>query len=122
MSFPISSLVLYVKDIPRVSTFYQEHFGYKAEPSLLPGWQVLVNREGGCGIALQQAAKSQKSGAAIKIVFAVRDVEAFISERKQRGLIFGSIHQADGYCFSNAKDPAGNSISISDRLYQIKFA
>jgi len=30
-------------------------------------------------------------------------------------LKFGVIHRPDGFGFSNAKDPAGNSISISSR-------
>ena len=50
----------------------------------------------------------------MKIVFAVRDVERFIAERARAGLKFGPIHQADGYVFSNAKDPAGNSIEIME--------
>lgn len=120
MTLPIAGIVLYVKDIPRVSAFYQEHFGFTALPSGLVGWQQLVSPSGGCGLALHQAAKSQKSGAAMKIVFAVPDVKRFIAERRQHGLEFGPIHEAKGYCFANAKDPAGNSISISDRAYSSK--
>jgi hypothetical protein len=54
----------------------------------------------------------------MKIVFAVADVDAFIAERAKAGLTFGPIHQADGYVFSNAKDPAGNSLSISNRKFR----
>ena len=117
MSLPIASVVLYVKDIAKVAEFYTTHFGYVEEPGSLPGWLVLSAGEG-CTISLHQAAKSQKSGAAMKIVFAVRDVERFIAQRARAGLKFGPIHQADGYVFSNAKDPAGNSISVSDRKYR----
>jgi len=69
-------------------------------------------------LSLHQAAKSHKSGAAMKIVFAVPDVKRFIAEHKKHGLEFGPIHQARDYVFANAKDPAGNSISISDRAYR----
>lgn len=117
MAAPIVRLVLYVKDIPAVAAFYREHFGFVPLPSDVPGWQELVSPNGGCSLALHQAAKSQKSGAAMKIVFAVPDVKAFIAERAPHGLAFGPIHQAASYCFANAKDPAGNSISISDRGY-----
>ena len=72
MTPPIAGIVLYVKDIPRVSAFYQEHFGFTALPSGVVGLQQLVSPSGGCGLVLHQAAKSQKSGAAMKIVFAVR--------------------------------------------------
>jgi predicted enzyme related to lactoylglutathione lyase len=115
---PIAGIVLYVKDIPKVSVFYQEHFGFTALPSALVGWQQLVSPGGGCGLALHQAAKSQKSGAAMKIVFAVPDVARFIAERRKHGLEFGPIHEARGYAFANAKDPAGNSIAVSDRAYR----
>jgi predicted enzyme related to lactoylglutathione lyase len=118
----IAGIVLYVKDIPRVSAFYREHFGFTALPSDLVGWQQLVSPGGGCGLSLHQAAKSQKSGAAMKIVFAVPDVKRFIAERKKHGLEFGPIHEARGYAFANAKDPAGNSICISDRTYRSEKA
>jgi hypothetical protein len=56
----------------------------------------------------------------MKIVFAVSDVRRFIAERRNHGLEFGPIHGAKDYFFANAKDPAGNSISISDRAYRSK--
>lgn len=119
MSPWISSVVLYVKDIPAIAKFYADHFGCVEEPGSLPGWRVLTCGDG-CTISLHQAAKSQKSGAAVKIVFAVPDVRKFIAERAKSGLTFGAVHEADGYVFSNAKDPAGNSISISDRVFRLK--
>lgn len=122
MAFAISSIVLYVRDIPKVAAFYEKHFGYSTMPGALVGWRVLTDDTGNCLIALHQAAKTQKSGAAIKIVFAVPDVGRFVAERARAGLKFGAIHQAEGYCFSNAKDPAGNSISISDRAFRSKKA
>ena len=51
----LSRLILYIRDIPKVATFYRKHFG------LVP------------------------------------------------------MHQAEGFQFSNAKDPAGNAIQISSR-------
>jgi predicted enzyme related to lactoylglutathione lyase len=120
MPLPISSVVLYVRDIPKVASFYERYFGYVTMPGALPGWRVLVGPEGGCSIALHKAAKTQKSGAAMKIVFAVPDVASFVAEGAKSGLKFGVVHNADGYCYSNAKDPAGNSISVSDRIFRAK--
>jgi hypothetical protein len=51
----------------------------------------------------------------MKLVFAVTDVEAFVRTKEQEGLKFGVIHRPHGFEFSNAKDPAGNSISVSSR-------
>jgi predicted enzyme related to lactoylglutathione lyase len=115
MSPEIARIILYVRNIPKVATFYKEHFGLVALPSHRADWLELTGKQGGCTIALHQAAKTQKSGSAIKIVFAVLDVERFVSERKRAGLKFGVIHKVDGFEFANAKDPAGNSISISSR-------
>jgi len=115
MSPPIARIILYVKDIPTVAAFYQSHFGYTVLPGGDAGWRELAHSSGGCAIALHQAAKSQKSGAAMKIVFAVKDVQGFMANRERAGLKFGALHQAEGFEYANAKDPAGNFISISSR-------
>ena len=52
----------------------------------------------------------------VKLVFAMEDGAAFCNTARAKGLEFGSLHKADGYVFANAKDPAGNSISVSGRL------
>jgi len=60
----------------------------------------------------------ERSGAAIKIVFGVADVQKFKAERERDGLKFGPIHDAAGFQFANAKDPAGNPVQISSRGIQ----
>jgi len=117
MAIPVSSVLLYVKDVAKVAQFYVEHFGYLEEPGSTAGYRVLSAGKG-CAITVHQAAKSQSSGAAVKIVFAVADVPKFIAERAAAGLRFGTIHEAEGYFFSNAKDPASNSISVSSRVFR----
>src|SRR5262245_33773572 len=67
---PISRIILYVRDIPKVAAFYQQHFGLKPLPGADDGWLELAAANG-LHIALHQAAKSQKRGSEIKIVFAV---------------------------------------------------
>jgi hypothetical protein len=94
MSPPISRIILYVRNIPKVAAFYQNHFGLSPLPNRTAGWVELAGPNGGCAIALHQAAKSQKSGAAMKIVFAVKDVKGFVAERKRAGLEFGPVHEA----------------------------
>ena len=115
MSLPIVRVVLYVRDIPKVAAFYQAHFGLLPLPSLKDDWLELRSSPDGCTIALHQASKAQKSGSAMKIVFGVRDVRAFVAERGRGGLKFGPIHETQGFEFANIKDPAGNSISVSSR-------
>lgn len=36
----------------------------------------------------------------------------------REGLVFGAIHLANGYRFANAKDPAGNPISVSNCAFR----
>ena len=48
----------------------------------------------------------------------MEDIEAFKAKSAALGLTFGSIHQANGYAFANAKDPDKNSVSISSRAYR----
>lgn len=112
---PIARVILYVKEIPSVASFYQRFFSMTPVPGATETWLELVSPSGGCSIAFHRAAKSQKSGAAIKLVFAVTDVEAFVEAKRREGLQFGPIHRPAGFQFANTKDPAGNSISISSR-------
>ena len=116
---PIARVILYVKNIPKVAAFYQQIFGMTRVEGKSDGWQVLESPAGGCPITLFQAAASQKSGAAMKLVFSVADVQAFKRAAEKKGAKFGPVHQTEHngrlYEFANAKDPNGNSISISSR-------
>lgn len=103
----IARIILYVKDIPRVAAFYERFFSMKRLPGAMDAWLELASPSGGCTIALHQAAKSQKSGASMKLVFAVADVPAFIRAKEREGLTFGPIHRPEGFAYSNTKDPAG---------------
>lgn len=112
---PVSRIIFYVRDIPRVAAFYQTHFGLRPLPGTEAGWLELGAARGGCRVALHRAARSQKRGSEIKIVFAVRDVAKFVRERAADGLKFGVVHNAGSHEFANARDPAGNSIQVSSR-------
>ncbi len=112
---PVARVILYVKDIARVASFYERFFQMRPLPGATDGWLELESPSGGCTIALHKAAKTQKSGAAMKLVFAVADVRSFKQAMEGQGLLFGAVHEAEGFEFCNAKDPAGNSLSISSR-------
>jgi len=115
MSPAIARVILYVKDMTKVAEFYRRYFGMHPLPTTRADWLELASEGGGCTIALHQASVSQKSGAAIKIVFGVADVRGFKQKKEAAGLKFGVVHEAGGFEFANAKDPAGNSIQISSR-------
>lgn len=112
---PVSRIILYVKDIPKVAAFYQQFFGMRPLPGAEEGWVELGSGSEGCTVALHKASVAQKSGAAMKLVFGVADVRGFKAEKEKQGLRFGVVHSFGGIEFANAKDPAGNSIQISNR-------
>ncbi len=97
--------------------FYGAHFGYTARQ--LEGDRIveLVPEGDGLRLLLHPAGKAARQGqSAVKIVF---DVAEYCRQAEKRGLKFGPIHKADGYCFANAKDPSGNSISVSSRAFAL---
>ena len=72
----------------------------------------------GISLLLHRASKRQKEGQPlVKLVFDVQDVSAFCTIAEAKGLVFGKVHQADGYVFANAKDPSSNSIQVSSRAF-----
>jgi predicted enzyme related to lactoylglutathione lyase len=112
---PIARIILYVRDLEKVAAFYRKHFGLKPLGEADAGWLEIGSPNGGCSIALHQAAASHRRGSEIKIVFGVEDVPKFKAEREAAGLKFGVVHKSERHEFANARDPAGNSIQVSSR-------
>ena len=116
----LNLIVLYAKDIQRTASFYERCFDFTSRGSAAEGLVELVAPSGGASILVLQAGKGVKHGqAVIKLTFSVQDVEAFKENSAALGLEFGGTHQANGYAFANAKDPDGNSVSISNRAYRL---
>lgn len=114
-------LILYVRDIEAVAAFYESHFGYQAKR--LPDDRIteLVASDGSANLLLHPLGRGRKAGQTlVKLVFDTPNVAEFCKEAAARGLDFGTIHDAGGYHFANAKDPAGNSISVSSRAFLAK--
>ena len=119
MPSPLGRLIIYTKKIDAMVEFYCGHFGYEA--IRIDGDRIVELRPsgGGASILLHPASKGQREGQSlVKLVFDVEDVFAFCERARQAGLTFGKIHQADGYCFANAKDPSNNSVSVSSRAFK----
>jgi catechol 2,3-dioxygenase-like lactoylglutathione lyase family enzyme len=118
MQASISRIALYVRDIAGVSAFYQKYFGFEPEHDNRDFVQ-LQSACGGCALVLLQAGKGQKTGqSCVKIVFDVPNVVEFTEQSRKEGLEFGFLHQADGYEYANARDPAQNLIQISNRRFR----
>lgn len=118
MTAHLGRIIIYTKRLEEVEAFYCKHFGF--EVLRLDGDRIveLIAPQSGANIMLHPMSKGRKEGQTlVKLVFDVEDVAGFCEASKERGLVFGAMHHADGYCFANAKDPAGNSVSVSSRAF-----
>ena len=108
---PITRLVLYVRDIPKVAAFYMDNFGFLRLPGNEQDVVRLESPSGGCGLVILQASKGHRIGqSCVKLVFEIKDIGEF---RKSCPIKFGPTHKGNGYTFANARDPAKNLIQIS---------
>jgi catechol 2,3-dioxygenase-like lactoylglutathione lyase family enzyme len=115
----LGTIIIYARDIPKTVAFYRDHFGFETTGEVVEGLVELRARNGGANILVHQAAKSVRLGqVGVKLSFHVHDVAQFVQAAQGKGLKFGTIHQANGYSFANAKDPDNNSISISSRAFR----
>ena len=118
----LGRILLYVHDIESVAEFYSFHFGFRIRRAEGDRIVELESSDGaGCNIMLHPLGRGRKAGQTLaKLVFDVPDVAAFCARAAERGLDFGAMHSGGGYEFANAKDPAGNAISISSRAFRYK--
>ncbi|WP_420336544.1 VOC family protein [Roseibium sp.] len=119
VSAGLNRIILYVRDVDISASFYAFFFGFKVQTTPTDRITELVPENGGVHLLLHKAGKAQKLGqVAVKLVFDVADVSAFREQAAKKGLKFGTIHKADGYEFSNAKDPDGNALQVSSRAFK----
>ncbi len=112
----LGRLVIYTHKLDEMAAFYARHFGFQVIRAAGDRIVELRPDTGGAAILLHRAAATQKEGQVlVKLVFDVEDVAAFCAAARDNGLVFGKVHEADGYSFANAKDPAGNAIQASSR-------
>lgn len=114
----IGRAILYTKKIDEMVAFYTLAFGYRAVRR--DNDRILELQPPGDGLVLMlhPAAKGQREGQVlVKLVFDVEDVEDCRAGLIDHGIAVGPVHDAGGYQFANAKDPAGNSVSISSRAF-----
>lgn len=111
--------MIYARDMKTTAQFYSRFFNFKTPGEIVEGLIDLTPENGGASIVIHQAAKSIKLGqAGVKLTFSVPDIAKFMESSAKAGLVFGPLHEANGYQFANTKDPDGNSISISSRSFR----
>ena len=119
MNPPLSTIIIYAKDMQKTAQFYQTFFGFSTTGELVEGLIELTSATAGANILIHQAAKSVKLGqVGVKLMFSVQDIEGFKKKCSESGLAFGSTHQANGYSFANVKDPDNNAVAISSRAFR----
>lgn len=119
MTPKLNTVLIYARNMQATAAFYERYFGFTTTSEVVEGLIELTDPDGGTGILVHQAAKSVKLGqVGVKLVFSVPDVEQFKATAAELGLVFGSTHIANGYSFANAKDPDGNSVSVSSRAFR----
>lgn len=119
MQISLDSIMIYARDMKTTAHFYCRFFNFKTSGEIVEGLMDLTPENGGASIVIHQAAKSVKLGQiGVKLTFSVPDIAKFIDSSAKAGLVFGPIHEANGYQFANTKDPDGNSVSISSRAFR----
>jgi predicted enzyme related to lactoylglutathione lyase len=117
MSALLNTILIYARNPASTAAFYRDYFDFETSGQIVEG--LIELRSSTTTLLIHQAAKSVRQGqATVKLMFSVRDVEGFKQDSAQRGLVFGSTHQANGYSYANAKDPDGNPVSISSRAFR----
>ncbi len=109
----VSRIILFVKDVPKVTAFYTNILGLQPLGPVNDDWVEL--RADGCNIALHKANKTAANARSVKIVFGVKDVKAGKKMLEKRGAVMGKIFSFEGIEFCDGKDPEGNAFQISNR-------
>jgi predicted enzyme related to lactoylglutathione lyase len=115
----LNTIIIYARDVHKSAEFYSRFFGFETTGEVVEGLIELKAPSSGASLLIHPAAKSVKLGqVGLKLMFDVKDVEAFKTKSAALGLKFGATHAANGYCFANAKDPDKNSVAISSRAFR----
>jgi predicted enzyme related to lactoylglutathione lyase len=119
----LNTIIIYAGDVHKSAEFYSRFFGFETTGEIVEGLIELKAPSGGASLLIHPAAKSVKLGqVGVKLMFDVKDVEAFKKKSAAIGLKFGATHAANGYSFANAKDPDKNSVAISSRAFSQNIA
>ncbi|MEO0386200.1 MAG: VOC family protein [Pseudomonadota bacterium] len=119
MTASLGRIMLFAKDREAMVAFYTEHFDYIARRLPEDDLIELEPEAGGLPLLLHRTSRAKTPGqGAVKLVFDVPDVAAFVADAAEAGLVFGKIFNGNGYVFANAKDPGGNAIQVSSRAFR----
>lgn len=121
----VSQLILFVKDLERMTAYYRDVLGLVPGPQASESWVPLD--AGGCRIVLQpispQIAKDiviadppvPREGAAVKMTFHEDDVDAARRHLEGLGAVVRPLRRFGEVVVFDAVDPEGNILQVSNR-------
>jgi predicted enzyme related to lactoylglutathione lyase len=111
----ITTIILFVKDVPGVAEFYRDILGFKVIDIIDPEWTEIDC--GSCRIGLHKIGKAGniKKETGVKIAFGVKDVTKSKALIESRGHKMGKIVTFGELNFCDGSDPEGNKFQISNR-------
>jgi predicted enzyme related to lactoylglutathione lyase len=120
MSFAMTRLILYVRDVPGLKRFYQTHFGLKVREEIGVEWAVLD--AGGIEIGLHRVGlpyrdlPAQAGFSNAKLVFTVPSGLAELRDKLiASGVSMRPLKRFDGYpqVMCDGEDPEGNVFQLA---------
>jgi len=123
MRVVLNRVILYVQDVDRLATFYQQAFGLAVVEEIKGEWSVMD--AGPCQLALHRVGKpyrvadpaSWQVESNAKLVMIVdRPLAELRAELTARGVPMGEIksYRLSPACFATAKDPEGNVFQLAE--------
>jgi predicted enzyme related to lactoylglutathione lyase len=118
----LSRLILYVRDVTLLKTFYQTHFGFPAVEEIEGEWAVLD--AGGVELALHRVGAAYRlverseSQSNAKLVFSIDSgLEALSRRLASSGVRMREPKRFEGfpYLLCDGEDPEGNVFQLSQR-------
>jgi len=120
MQVSMTRLILYVRDVARLKSFYQTHFGFPVIEEISDQWAVLL--AGQVELALHLAGKSFRTTPVAsvqsnaKLVFTVDSGLAELRSKLEKADVpVGEIKRYQGFAYSlcDGRDPEGNVFQLS---------
>lgn len=113
MSFKISRIILFSKNVPALAKFYQDVFGLKAKGKGDDSWAEFS--AGDVSLALHKGPPPPVARGLPKFVFWCADVENTRETLLKKGVSMGKLRIFDDLHLCDGNDPEGNVFQLSNR-------
>jgi predicted enzyme related to lactoylglutathione lyase len=117
MKLAVKRIILFVRDVPTVGTFYRDMLGLTEVVNPDDPKEWLEFSTGACTIALHHGGVETKGRSRPpKIVFYSEDVEKTRATLIKKGVKMGAMQTTEDFQFCDGRDPEGNHFRVSSRL------